>query len=118
MFYVCRLDRTTPGHAPCPLPNIFILFLAILCCYLTCGPDNPTTIASQWDKNRGFVGEHFSPIQLFTIFYEKNIFPYCLVGIPLMFIPILIRAQSIPTLTTYSNFKCEVYLEVYNGLYD
>ena len=35
-----------------------------------------------------------------------------------MFIPILIRAQSIPTLTTYSNFKCEVYLEVYNGLYD
>ncbi len=52
---------------------------------------------------------------------KKNNLLACLASVPLVLIPILIRAQgtpTFPTLTTYSNFKCEVYLEVYNGLYD
>jgi len=62
----------------------------------------------------------FFQLSAFTIFYMKNNKnSLCLIGImQLLFIPALLFAQVIPKITTYSNFKCEVYIEIYNGLYD
>lgn len=49
---------------------------------------------------------------------KKNNFFIGINWLALLLAPALLFAQSIPTLTTHANFKCEVYLEIYNGLYD
>ncbi|MFN0036870.1 MAG: hypothetical protein ACKVUS_17580 [Saprospiraceae bacterium] len=49
---------------------------------------------------------------------KNNVSVYSIGIILLLLMPVLLFAQSLPKITTYSNFKCEVYIEIYNGLYD